>query len=1128
MRSVSSHALHVRAYHAIVSNNELSEQLTRFWQLEDVAGKSSEFTYEESVCERHFLNNVSRNFQGRYIVKLPFKEQANFKIGKSREIALKRLYGIERRLIRDPVLKTQYMHFIHEYLSLKHMRLVSDPDLEEEGSCYLPHHCVFRAFGQSSKIRVVFDASSKTSTGISLNDVLLTGPVVQQDLTTILIRFRTFQYVLVADIIKMYRQILVHRSQTKFQRILWRDDFSSQVNAYELGTITYGTASASYLATRCLKHLAENSRERFPVGAAVLLRDFYMDDMLSGADTLEAVESIRDETIALLRSGGFELSKWASNVPRILQGLTDRNEETVAIDDDANSNVLGIHWNQSQDFFSFTYEVFEQHDTASKRIILSKVSRLFDPLGLLGPVVVVAKLILQDLWQSGVQWDESVPLDIHSRWNKLKHQLIDIDSIKIPRCVKLLRESRYVQIHGFCDASQNAYGACVYMRSEINNEEFRSELLCSKSRVAPLKAISLPQLELAAALLLAQLITKIKESFDMTSMEVYLWSDSTITLNWISSPSRRWATFVANRVGKIQRLTKSCKWRHIASASNPADILSRGSDLVALANSSLWWHGPTFLAQSEDYWPDSDFVCSYDNLPEQRLLAATVIISDGHLVIKLLCDHSSLTKTCRIISYCLRLAKGFRPGICSVTITPLEIRRALSVLCKIVQQRVFAEEYASLLNNKIINKASKLIPLNPFMHSDALIQVGGRLKNSDLSFETCHPILLPRSHVLTERIIEREHHRTGHGGVQATMAAVRLCYWPVSLRSTTRRIVRNCVTCFKARPRLSEALMGSLPAERVFVSRPFSHCGVDYAGPLLLREGKRRNAKFNKAYSAILATKATHVELVSDLTSEAFIAALKRFMSRRGKPICLYSDNGSTFVGAHRQLKELHEMFKRDQKRNDIQEFLCDQETSWKFIPPNAPHFGGLWEAAVKSFKYYIHRIVGRAHLTFEEMQTVLCEIESILNSRPLTPFSEDPNDLTFLTPGHFLIGTALNSCPYSDLLHVNENRLIRWERVEQLRQHFWHRWSLEYLHHLQGRSKWRFNKGEQLQLNQMVLVKQPGLAPMQWMIGRIEDVHTGSDGVARSAKVRTARGLFIRPLSKLAILPIESEVFDK
>ncbi|XP_020296284.1 uncharacterized protein LOC109861165 [Pseudomyrmex gracilis] len=1120
----SPHKVH--SCHAAVTNVQLHEQLSRFWQLDHNFEQVTSYTINENLCEQHFLRSVTRNPQGRFVVKLPIKEQVLHKLGGSYDIALKRLRSLERRFQRDTDLKDQYTQFIKEYLALGHMRLLDSQPVDDSMSCYLPHHCVYKVTSQSRKLRVVFDASCKTSSGVSLNDALMVGPVVQQDLMSILIRFRSFRYVFTADIVKMYRQVLLDPSQTRLQRILWRDDPNDRVDAYELNTITYGTSSASYLATRCLLHLAEQHSSQFPVGANRVKRDFYMDDLLTGADSLSEAKLARDEIIGLLRLGLFELSKWASSCPELLEGLDDQNRELVVIKGETDSCILGIQWNQVTDTFHFSYELSSTGDVASKRMILSEIARLFDPLGLLGPVVVVAKIILQDLWQAGVQWDESAPQEIHTRWSGLKSQLTSLNQVQVPRGVKFRSDPHLVQLHGFCDASQRAYGACVYVRTRLGLNEWRSELLCSRSRVAPLKAVSLPRLELSAALLLARLVVKVGEALSLTSVQVFLWSDSTITLNWIASPSRRWTVFVANRVGEIQRLTEAKDWRHVASHSNPADHLSRGLDPHELSSASLWWHGPSFLQAEEEHWPDTGFQRLKDGMPEQRAVVATVAVIQDHVVNELLVRVSGLNRACRILAYCLRFLKARRPTSPTRLVSHEEAAFALNVMCKTVQALAFPGEVGALTRGDNVNARSNILSLAPFVDEGGLLRVGGRLRNSGLQFDACHPVLLPRSHTLTLRIVEHEHLRNMHAGTQATMAAVRQRFWPLSLRSTTRRVIQRCVPCSKVKPRMSEAIMGALPAGRVTVSRPFSHCGVDYAGPVVLREGKRRNAKNHKAYVSVFvcfATRAVHLELVSDLTSDAFIGAFKRFISRRGRPSHMYSDNGTTFVGARGQLKELYSFYCNQQTQSDVERFLCEQEISWNFIPPNAPHFGGLWEAAVKSAKHHLARVVGKAHLTFEEMQTVLSEIEAILNSRPLTPLSADPNDLAYLSPGHFLVGTALNSFPCRDLNDVNENRLVRWQRVEQIRQHFWRRWSAEYLHSLQERHKWKNNKGPQLTPGQVVLVKQQNLAPLQWTLGRIQEVHPGPDGVARSATVKTAKGVFVRPLSRIAVLPLDT-----
>ncbi|XP_011858745.1 PREDICTED: uncharacterized protein LOC105556271 [Vollenhovia emeryi] len=548
----------VHSFHASITNEQLHDQhdqLSRFWQLDDGINNSENLTPEEKYCEQHFLDNVYQNPQGRYVVKLPVKNQLIDKLGESRSIATSRLKGLEKRFKRQPELKREYNQFIKEYISLGHMRKMDSPPDESAPFFYLPHHCVFKVSNQTSKIRVVFDASCKTAEGLSLNDALMVGPVVPPELTAILIRFRFFTYVFSADVIKMYRQVLVDPSQTRLQRILWRDDPDNDMDTYELLTITYGTSSASYLAIRTLNHHSDQYASRYPIGSRAVKRSVYVDDFLSGADTLQEAMVLRDALIELLKVGSFELSKWASNCPELLQNIRNRDGELIALHDETDSSILGIQWNQVEDALHFAYDSTFSSGTVSKRAILSEVSRLFDPLGLLGPVIVIAKLILQSLWKAGIHWDESVPQELHTSWLKLKSQLPVVNQLQITRCAKFHPDPQFAQLHGFCDASQNAYGACIYVRTKLETGEYRSELLCSKSHVASLKAVSLPRLELSAAVLLAQLITKVRNSLD-SPVQAFLWSNSTITLNWIASSSRNWSVFVPNRIGEVQRLTQ--------------------------------------------------------------------------------------------------------------------------------------------------------------------------------------------------------------------------------------------------------------------------------------------------------------------------------------------------------------------------------------------------------------------------------------------------------------------------------------------------------------------------------------------------------------------------------------------
>ncbi|XP_070526460.1 uncharacterized protein [Cardiocondyla obscurior] len=1045
LQSASGEIARAHALHATVTNADLYKKIEYFWRIEERSGAASS-TLEERECEAHFEENVEIDATGRYIVKLPIKENAFRTIGNSRDIALKRLYNLERRLNQDAEFKSAYAKFMREYLTLGHMRPVASNEIERPGAIYLPHHGVFKQGDKTKKLRVVFDASCKTSTGASLNDALRKGPTVQQDLAAILIRFRAFAYV-----------------------------------------------------------TSEKCAKEYPVGSRRIREDFYVDDLLTGADTLSETKRVREEIVEILRRGNFELSKWLSNRDELIPDRARGVRDEVAFGEEFEPKVLGIRWNPANDEFGFEANSGRGAERVTKRTILAEIASIFDPLGLLGPVIVVAKIIMQDTWQTQMGWEESVPQEIHQRWVDFRHELIYLKEIRVPRWVGS-RDMHNLQLHGFCDASEKAYGACVYVRTREGPAKYKIVLLTSKSRVAPIKAISLPRLELCAAVLLAELTEKICASLNERKRSLFLWTDSTITLNWIASSSRRWNSFVANRVGEIQRATDIADWRHVPSAENPADLLSRGTTIQMLKTSPLWWNGPSFLQFESDSWPKRErAVISDEDLPERKktIIASAGVIEED-IVQALLHRRSNLNKVQRVIAYCVRwrFKKEERPR--TVQISPTEMRRALIIIVKSVQRRSFCEEY-ELLKNKIeLRNTSAIRSLTPFYDDDGIIRVGGRIKRSAIPYDARHPMLLPRGHVLTTRVVQREHEKTLHAGIQATLAAVRQRFWPIAASLVVRGVVRRCVKCFRYRPTTSQAIMSDLPDKRVTVSRPFTHTGVDYAGPIFVKESKRRNARLTKAYIAVFicfTVKAVHLEIVSDLTSDAFLAAFKRFIARRGRPECVYSDNGTTFVGANKPLKELYEFVNSEREQKQIAEFLSEREINWRFIPPHAPHFGGLWEAAVKSTKTHMYRVVGNAHLTYEEMQTMLCEIEAILNSRPLTSLSTDPNDLECAR------GTAVEMATY---------RAAAAAFLEAM--------EFGVPPHVNAAVKMACSKTGAISVGQLVLIQQPGLGPLQWLLGRISEVHPGADGIVRAATMKTKGGYLTRPIVKLAILPIDEE----
>ncbi|EFA07702.1 hypothetical protein TcasGA2_TC002178 [Tribolium castaneum] len=867
--------------------------------------------------------------------------------------------------------------FMNEYLDLGHMQLLTNGNSSD--GYYIPHHCVIKADSPSTKLRVVFDASCPSSEGKSLNDSLFVGPKLQKDILTILSRFRVHPIVFTAHIRQMYRQILILPEHRKFQKILWRNFPQEPVQEYRLNTVTYGVSFSPFLAIRTLGELASLEKTQFPLASEVLANDVYIDDIITGCSSIAEAHNLRDELIDLFSTAGFELRKWSSNDPTVLNKnpLSHQLDQALAFNSESEFfvKVLGLQWIPR----SFSYSIQPFNRPCSKRSLLSELARIFDSIGFLAPLTFYAKRLIQYLWTLKLSWDDSPPDDIISSWTQFCSELPQLATLQIPRKI-IVEKVRLCTLHGFCDASESGYAA-VDLRSVSVTHAIEIRLICAKSKVAPLKKISIPRLELCAAVLLAKLIDYTLTTFKgvIEIEQVYAWSDSTITLSWIQSPPHLWKVFVSNRVALIQSLAPTATWHHVSSDDNPADCASRGLSPMHLLQHLLWWAGLTWLC-------NFDLVVGKSEIPdlendsiiveEQRKIK--VLQTEESFFDRILSTFSSLRKILRIIAVWLRFVKNFKTKTRNFeALSEDEINYALTLLVKHVQQ-VFASEVKNL---ESCFKPFRKLAL--FVDPQGILRVGGRLKHSGLSFDAKHPMLLPRGHRLTELIVEDMHIRYFHPGTQTLHFLLSQRFWILGAKKLISKIISRCLRCWRLNPRSPQPPMGDLPSLRISQIKPFSCVGVDYGG----------------------------------------------------------------------------------------------------------------------SFKITL----GEQILTFEELYTVLTQIESVLNSRPLCPVSADPNDFSVLTPGHFLTLEPFSASPDSDLSSLKINRLTRWQLVQRLHQDFWSRWHQEYLHTLQQRSKWN-TSSKSIVPDTLVIVKNECLSPLRWQLGRIVAVHPGTDGVVRVATVRTSQ----------------------
>ncbi|XP_055644778.1 uncharacterized protein LOC129780484 [Toxorhynchites rutilus septentrionalis] len=834
-----------------VCTQDFDEKLSRFWELESCQS-SSTMSVEESICEDNFAATTTRDASGRFIVELPVKPSVVSMLGNSYEIAKRRFLSVERRLQANPQLKSAYSAFIEEYLLLGHMEEITDITVPTQYTpYYLPHHCIQRPDSLTTKLRVVFDASCVTDTGISLNDALMVGPVIQDDLVSIILRWRIHQFVFIADVEKMFRQILMHPSFRCLLRILWRDDPSQPIRIFELATVTYGTSSAPYLATRCLQELSKVGLQSHPDAAEVVGKDFYMDDLLTGCRDVESGRILVNQLLQLMCSAGFQLRKWSSNSSELLAHIPEslRDERNVlGLDPGASIKTLGLRWEPASDVFGFHVPKWKDHSHITKRIVASDTASLFDPPGFLGPVIVVAKMFVQDLWRSNRSWDEPLENEIQQGWLQFRSQLVIVETITVPRWVIPIVDPTHIELHGFCDASERAYGACIYLRVVSTSGDTSVKLLTSKSKLAPLgntrkqKKICLARLELSSALLLSHLYQKVQKALNL-SMKCFFWTDSTIVLHWISAAPSRWKTFVANRVSEIQHLTADGLWAHVPGSENPADIISRGMLPAELKCCTVWWNGPPWLSQPNRFWPPLVRLTSGDfptDELEERSITLVIQTREPDPIFDL---RSSYVKLVSLVAHLLRFVHNCKQRMQQERKTGflriIEFNEARNVLVRLAQQETLADDIHAITTNGEVNRNSKLKTLTPILENGTL-KVGGRLHNALISENRKHPMILPANHRFTEMVVTHYHLKLLHAGSQLMIASLREQFWPLRVRNLARKVVQGCIKCYRCKPTIQEQLMGDLPSERVTPTYPFLKTVVDLCGPLFYRHVGRK------------------------------------------------------------------------------------------------------------------------------------------------------------------------------------------------------------------------------------------------------------------------------------------------
>ena len=1059
-------------------------------------------------------SGVCVNEENKIQVPLPFKEGST--PPRNKLSVYHRTCNTLARLDRDSLKADECVSIIDKYLKRGHVRQLSPVEIDC-AETFIPIFPVFNE--RKGKGRIVFDSSAKFQ-GVSLNDCLLQGPDETNRLIGVLIRFRHHEVAFSADVEAMFHCFAVPPCQQKYLCFFWWKDNirSNPVVPFAATVHVFGNTSSPSIATFGLRYATLNEESSESQASHFIKRQFYVDDGLRSERTIKDAIATLKESTEMLQRFNIRLHKFASTHAEVLEAFPSteiaKDVDFVDLKKSSTQSALGIRWSITKDEFHLDCQV--KRSDFTKRGVLSTNGSLFDPLGMAAPVGLLGKLLQRKFLQATtveeVDWDAPLPSNFKEEWDQWVSQLPEVSILKLRRCFHPdgFGEAIRRELHVFADASKDSIGHVIYLRQFNESREVAVAFVLGSSRVAPKGAVSIPRLELCAAVCAVDSSSYLLSEIDLDIDDVYYYSDSQIVLGYIRNRDKRFSRYVTSRIDRILSGSQASQWQYIQTDMNPADIATRCHTPEQLSK-SVWLTGPPFLFSSDS----SDTI---DNIPEVELPETiqnpNVLSSKLSIPNELLDKFSSIsdwTKIVRGISLIIRAVYKFRKE----TITCSQAKRiGMAFIIREVQKRSFPQVYASLAAKKTISGDERLASLAPWLDEDGVMRVGGRLQRSDFNVEEKHPILLPSKHPLTVSLLAHCHEISAHQGRLITTAAVRRAgYHILNPRSVIGSFLKSCVVCKRFRGQPLTQQMAQLPVDRLEQCPPFEHSGMDVFGPYYISEGKntRRNKSQKKIWVLIITclySRAVHLEILTSMDTSTFILAFRRFTALRGHCNLLRSDRGSNFIGARNQSDDTID---EDALRSSLQSRGCE----WELTPPRASHMAGVWERKVGSVKKVLRStmyLLKIRMLDRDEFETLLREAAAIVNSTPLSEISCDPSEPFPVCPTMLL---TLREKPSPSSEEFIDRDLCaygskRWRRSQYLADQFWIRWKRDYILDQQARSKWQY-PSRNLSVGDVVLVKDPS-PRSSWPLAIVSKVFESADGLVRKVILRLQRDSFGKP----------------
>jgi len=1101
---------------SVVRDSQVEDRLDQMFSLESL-GISSEGSEYDNDRIKEFDAGIKFN-DGKYSVDLPWTEKIpdvpnNFNISKSI------LYKVVQRLHAEgrydeyaQILQKQQDEGILEEVELESLRV--------EDHVFVPHRPVLKEDSLTTKLRIVLNCSLKIGEKPSLNEASYPGIDLVNNLFELLIRVRANKYLVQSDIRSAFLMIGLNSITDKNRfSILWLDK-NNDLKVFRYKTIVFGLASSPFILQAVIRHHLNKFGD--DLCSQTIKDGLYVDNLFyTGNDPTVLLSMFRD-TYDRMVQGGFQLRSWSSNSSEVSEVFESEGVQSPAVD--GCEKLLGYRYSPETDEVRISKFDTTQEKTITKRTILSYVSRIFDPLGFVVPLLVNAKLLIKELWSLKLDWDEPVPDHILKSWNKIKAGLDLIPDLVFKRNAYCNETSLLI----FSDSSKKAYGFVCYAKDVATG---RCEFLFAKSKIAPEKSLSLPTLELLSVYLSVKCLPSILAAMQVPISHVTIAVDSQVALSWVLSGNVKAKNIMAkNRVKDIAKLraeikdqhSLDVKFKYIATSDNPADILTRGITFNEYQQKSkLWLQGPACATGNDRGWPTENLGCLSR---ESKILTLNTKVTEIESILPV--DRfSSLDKLLRVTANVFKFVALLKKKPKS----DLDLRNdAKHYWIKQEQTKFFPDEISFL------HKPTKCVPnlvnnLNLFLDEKYLLRSRGRLGKSQYhAVEVKDPVLLPKSSFLTTLFVEDFHRRCKHLGVSATLVRIRNSgYWIPKGRMTVKTILSKCIVCQKINNyAFKYPVTNDYIANKVNFIRAFEHTGVDFTSHVYVKFDDKLKKMYILVYTCIN-TRALHIEILPDLTCENFLLSFIRFSNRYGSPAKVYSDNASTFLQAMGILA--------DSSSDDVfSEYLVKNNIRHLRIPLYAAWVGSAWERMIKTLKNCLNKTLGRKHIPYFQLLTLLSDIEDCINSRPLTYVESDMN-FSALTPNSFLKPTAgctmsLDAEDGSEILAPSRRDLIRAiDYRDTLLQEAKERWEEDYLLSLREAGKNRFQQEweNKIEVGAVVLVSVPNKTRPYWQLGRVLELLPGSDNIVRTVKVMRpdrSEGVFsvkhLYPL-ELDVLPV-------